>query len=82
MYYKLVQNVYIKAVGTGKGGEQISADEYNAILAAFRAKPQAENTGYRLKENLEWESYELPQIDPLDEEVDDSTALAMIMEGR
>lgn len=63
-YYKLINDGYIVAVGTGAGGEEITEAEYNSLLEVIRNKPSAENGyDYRLTAELKWERYELPQIE-------------------
>ena len=64
-YYKYSESGYILAVGTGGMGEEITDDEYNAILAVIHNKPlRTETTNYRLKTDLTWESYEVEPPDP------------------
>ena len=61
MYYKIIQNGYIKMVGSGSLGNEITEDEYNAILKIISNKPTAPHGyGYKLTDSLEWELYELP----------------------
>lgn len=60
-YYKIIENGYITAVGTGGGGTTISKMEYNQILAVIQQKPaRTTTTDFRLKESLTWEEYERP----------------------
>ena len=80
-YYKLIENGYITAIGTGGGGTEITEQEYNVILAVILQKPpRTETTDYRLTEGLTWEAYDRPPK-PEDEEVDDSEALDIITGG-
>lgn len=66
-YYKLIENGYLIAIGTGVGGIEITEEEYNSILAHIRSCPEApEGYGYRLKEDLTWELYELPIVEETD----------------
>lgn len=59
-WYKIVIGGYIMGVGTGGGGIEISESEYNEIIDCLQTKPVSiENVGYRLKENLTWESFEI-----------------------
>ena len=45
-------------------GKEITEAEYNNILSMLRNIPvAAEGYRYRLTDNLEWELYELPQIE-------------------
>lgn len=61
-YYKIVNNVYILAVGTGNGYIEITETEYNAILTEISNMPVV-NQGYecKLKEDLTWELCEIPE---------------------
>lgn len=60
-YYKIVENGYLVAIGKGVGGIEITEEEYNSLLEHIRNCPTAEEGyGYRLKEDLTWEHYELP----------------------
>lgn len=62
-YYKIVENGYITAVGTGGGGTEITETEYNQILTVIQQKPQrTETTDYHLLPDLTWEEYQ--RIDP------------------
>lgn len=64
-FYKFTENGYIVAIGKGHGGIEISEAEYSKILATIRQKPiPPEGYDYRLKENFEWELYELPPQPP------------------
>lgn len=56
---------YIISVTTAEQGMEtagnITAAQYAEILAVIRANPQDEDGyGYRLREDLTWERYELP----------------------
>lgn len=76
-YYKLIENGYLIAIGTGAGGVEITEEEYNSILAHIRSCPEASSGyGYRLKEDLTWELYELPVVP--DEEISSNELLTMI----
>lgn len=72
-FYKLINNNYILAIGTGFGGEEITESEYNEILSVIQNKPvRTATTDYRLKTNLTWEEYEHgpdPEPEPEPEEV-------------
>lgn len=60
-YYKMIIDGYLVAVGNGSGGTEITADEYAELLNIIRNKPSAESGfDYRLREDLEWELYEIP----------------------
>lgn len=81
MYYKIINNGYLIAVGTGAGGIEITAEEYENILTVIKERPTAEaGYDYRLKEDLTWELYECPVIDDGDE-ISDSEALDIIVGG-
>lgn len=58
-YYKMIENGYITAIGTGGGGTEITETKYDEIMTAIRNKPaRAGSVDHRLKENLTWEQYE------------------------
>lgn len=79
-YYKLIKGDYIIAIGTGDGNTKITADEYAEIMTVIQNRPHAEGKGYKLKTDLTWEEYDLPE--PTDEdEISDSEALAIILGG-
>ena len=66
MYKKYVSNGYVIGLGAG---EEISREEYDRILAAINSRPAApDGCYYALKENLEWQLTELPEIQNTDEE--------------
>ena len=67
-YYKTIIDGYIKTVGDGNIGEEITQTEYDNIISIITARPTPpEGKGLRLKSNLTWEEYDLP--DPESEEV-------------
>ena len=77
-YYKLIENGYLIAIGTGAGGVEITEEEYNSILVHIRSCPEAPSGyGYRLKEDLTWELYELPII-PENDEISSDELMSMI----
>lgn len=78
-YYKVIENGYITAIGTGGGGTEITEAEYNNILSVIQNKPpRTATTDYHLKEDLTWESYE--RIDPVEpEELDPEDALNILL---
>jgi hypothetical protein len=81
-FYKIVEEGCLLAIGTGSGGNEITAEEYNSLLTLIRNRPTPpEGYDYRLREDLTWEEYELPHIDPADNEISDSEALAIILGG-
>ena len=77
-HYKKAENGYILEIGTGKGGTEITESEYTEIMAVIQNRPQeTPTTGYRLKADLTWESYEKePQPEP---EPDAEEALAILL---
>ena len=81
-FYKLVEDGYLIAIGTGPGGEEITADEYAEIAAIIAAPPTAPHGyDYRLTDALEWEQYELPPApDPMDEVLSPEETAAKILE--
>lgn len=80
-YYKIIENGYIQAIGTGGGGAEITETEYSQIMAAIQQKPERnETTDFRLKENLTWEEYERP-LDPEPDEIDAEEAMRIILGG-
>lgn len=80
-YFKIIDNGYVTAVGTGAGGTEITQAEYEQILAVIHNKPSAQGTtDYRLKTNLIWESYAIDPPDP-DPELDDADALNILLGG-
>ena len=77
-YYKLIENGYLTAIGTGVGGIEITEEEYNSLLTHIRNRPEAPSGyGYRLKEDLTWETYELPII-PVSDEISSDELMTMI----
>ena len=81
-YYKLIEGLYIVAIGTGGGGVEITEAEYNTIMAVIQSKPpRTETTDYHLKTDLTWEEYEREE-EPLDDaELDPQDALDLIFGG-
>lgn len=60
-YYKIINDGYITAYGTGSGGEEISQGEYDTLCAAMADRPTPpDGYDYRLTTDLVWEQYELP----------------------
>lgn len=59
-YYKYIEDDYIKGVGIGCGGNEISENEYNEIMELIANKPISNVYGYKLKTDYTWEEYELP----------------------
>lgn len=81
-YYKIIENGYITAIGTGGGGVEITESEYNTIMSVVQQKPsRTETTDYHLKEDLTWEEYERIDPEPEDEELDPQEALDLLFGG-
>lgn len=79
MYLVNKQDGYICGVVAGVGIEisNITEAEYTEIKAVLENAPTApDGFYYRLKENLEWELYELPEIEEEATEQDYIAALA------
>ena len=73
MFYKYISDKYIIGVRTGAGSEEISEQEYNAILGKINNRPEApEGYSYRLTTAMEWELCETPNIEPTTEEIIES----------
>lgn len=69
MFYKYINDNFIIGIGTGFGGEEISEQEYNAILEKINNRPKApEGYSYRLTTSLEWELCEVPKTEPTADE--------------
>lgn len=79
-YYKMIDDGYLVQIGTGFGGEEITADEYHAIAEVISTVPTApDGYSYRLKADLTWELYELPVVE--EEDLTAEEALAIILGG-
>lgn len=64
MFYKYINDKFIIGAGTGSSGEEISEQEYNAILDKINNRPEApEGYSYRLTTSLEWKLCEVPKIE-------------------
>lgn len=61
--YKELKNGIIVSVGEGaRNGITISDSEYETILLTIQSKPTApDGYGYRLRTDLTWEMYEMPE---------------------
>lgn len=76
-YYKNIAGEYITAIGTGTGGEPITQDEYDAIMAVIRSRPETDaGFDYMLRTDLTWELAELPP-QPDEPEEDETEAKAI-----
>ena len=81
-YYKSIENNHILGIGTGCGGVEITADEYNEIMSVIKNKPETESGyDYILRDNLTWEKIEVPIVELDDEEISDEEALEIITGG-
>lgn len=68
-YYKITSGDHILLVGIGKGGVEITAQEYIQIKNVIANRPDApDGYGYRLTDDLMWEMYQPPESDPVDDE--------------
>ena len=78
MYYKIITDGYITAVGTGVGDIEITQDEYESILAVIQSRPIPDaGFDYRLREDLTWEQVDAPVIE--DEEISDEEAMNIML---
>lgn len=79
-YYKIIDGEYLKAIGTGNGGIEITEAEYNRLLSVIQNRPEPERGyGYRLKTDLTYERYEMPEAEP--EDLTAEEALGIIVGG-
>ena len=79
-YYKKSSDGYIQAIGTVYGGEEITKEEYDSIMSVVKTVEHSHDKGYRLKEDLTWEEYELPKVEEI-EEISDTEALEILLGG-
>ena len=79
-YFVSKQGGYIQGVYAGTAGEnEITQEAYQAVIAAVQAMPEApEGKGYRLKDDLTYEEYDLPEAG---EEISDTEAMNIIIGG-
>lgn len=72
--------IYCVASGSSLSGEIISREEYERIRAAIMDRPEpVPGYGWRLREDLQWEQYELPPGPEPSGEISDTEALAIIL---
>lgn len=80
MLYKTIIGGYVNNISKNSGGTEITETEYNAILDAIHNRPTApDGYGYRMREDLTWELYELPVVEETEEELTDQEAYNIIM---
>ena len=83
-YIKHIENGYIVSLQTNApvGTENCTEEEYNSIMDALKNAPSPkEGYGYRLKEDLTWEEYELPVEDSTEHINDDYSEAGKILLG-
>lgn len=82
-FYKQIENGYIIGIGTHGPDNmtEITAEDYADLLSIIRSKPSdPEGYTYMLRDaDLQWELVELPP-EPGDDDIDDTEALAEILE--
>ena len=82
MFFKIITDGYITAIGKGNAGIQITEEEYNTLLATLSYKPQeTETRKYRLTQELTWEEYYEPPTPIPPQDIDDTEALEIILGG-
>lgn len=80
-YFKRTNSGYILSIGTGNGGTEITESEYSEIMSAIQNRPhETATTGYKLKEDLTWESYE-KEPEPEPTEIDETEAFNILIGG-
>ena len=82
-YRKVLRGDYIACVAVGDFGEEITEEEYNSILDVIHSIPLAPD-GYEYKlraDTLAWELHELPPVPPVEDDIDDSEALEILLGG-
>lgn len=72
-----VKSASIDAIGAWSEIVEITGSEYDELISVFKQKPHAEGKGYKLKENLTWEEYDLP-VPSEDEDLTTEEALSII----
>ena len=84
-YYKNVADGYLISLEkreTVTTGAEITETEYNHINSLLADRPTApDGFSYRLSANLEWELYEFPTVDDVDEDISEAEALDIILGG-
>lgn len=73
--------IYGVASGTRLSGGIISREEYERIRAAIMDRPEpVTGYGWRLREDLQWEQYELPPSPEFEEEATEADYRAALEE--
>lgn len=70
-YYKNVKDGYVLCIGTGNGFTEITQEEYENILSVIKNRPIKTDKGYKLKEDLTLEEYDVEIVEtdePTEEE--------------
>ena len=80
-HYRKNKGDHILFIGTGAGGEEITKEEYEAILEIIRSRPTPEpGNMYLLRTDLTWELTEAPAVDD-DPNITADEALNIILGG-
>lgn len=77
MFCKMLNNGYVYGVCVSKiaVGEEITEHEYNEILSIIHERPTTPyGYGYRLREDLTWELYELPVVEEVEQYTEEQLA--------
>ena len=78
---KLVKNGYIVGLGVNSGGTEISDNEYAEINHIIRNRPDApKGYAYRLRDDLSWEIYAIPEPELKSEPATENDYIAMLRE--
>lgn len=81
-YIKTIEDGYIAGIATNACGTEITREEYETLMAIIHNVPAApDGYGYRLREDMTWEMYELPIIEEEHEEITDTEALSILLGG-
>ena len=78
-HYKLIEDGYLVGIGVGGGGTEITAGEYAGLAALIADKPAPpEGYDYRLREDLQWQLFLLPEPEEDEGPLDPARALELI----
>lgn len=80
-YYKNVKDKYILCVGTGNGFTEITQEEYENILSVIKNRPIVTGKGYKLKEDLTWEEYDIEIVETDEPTEEDYAEVGKILLG-